>query len=330
MKMTFRALLARERQGSIATELVEMDEADLMQGEVTIAVEYSTVNYKDGIALNGPYPVIKQFPLIPGIDLSGTVVESADPRFVAGARVVANSWGLGQTHHGGYGERARLPGDWLVPLPDAISTRTAMALGTAGYTAMLSLLSLEDAGITPERGPVIVTGASGGVGSVAITLLASRGYYVTASTGKPDEADYLCELGASEIIDRFSLSEPGPPMQDERWAGAIDSVGSHTLANVLAQMQYDGHATCCGLAQGIDLPGSLFPFIQRNITLAGIDSVRAPQERRIRAWHRLAEDLDQSKLELATFEIGLAEAPAIAKSILQGAVRGRCVVNLNR
>src|SRR5213080_3171956 len=298
MAMTFKALMAAKTGEKISTSVVEMNEQDLMLGDVTVAVDYSTVNYKDALAISGRTEVIRQFPLIPGIDLAGTVEASSYPGIAVGDRVVANSWGLSQTHHGGYAQRARLKGEWLVKIPAPFSTKDAMAIGTAGYTAMLSVLALEHGGLTPQRGDVLVTGANGGVG---------------ASTGRLEEAAYLRDLGAAEIIDRRTLSEPGAPISRERWAGAVDSVGSHTLVNVLAQTQYRGVVTACGLAQGVDLPGTVLPFILRNVTLAGIDSVNAPQAVRIEAWSRLARDLDLGKLARTTQVVGLTEVPDVVR-----------------
>ncbi len=326
----FRALLTTKGEGGLQTAVVDFPASDLMAGEVTVAVEWSTINYKDGLAITGRAPVISVFPLIPGIDLAGTVEASADGRFKVGDRVLVNGWALSQTHHGGYGQKARVPGDWLIPVPEAFTTREAMAIGTAGYTAMLCVLALEHGGVTPDQGDVLVTGANGGVGSIAIALLSKLGYCVVASTGRLEEADYLKALGAAEVIDRATLSEPGKPIQAERWAGAVDSVGSHTLANVLAQTKYRGAVAACGLAQGMDLPGSVAPFILRNVTLAGIDSVNAPREVRLEAWRRLAEDLDVTKLASTITEVGLAEVPGVAADILQGRVRGRTVVDVNR
>ena len=327
--MTFKALLASKNGDTISTDLVELEEKDLMPGDVTIAVDYSTVNYKDGMALTGRAPIIQTFPLIPGIDLAGTVEESSYPGIEVGDRVVANGWGLSQTHHGGYAQKARLSGDWLVKIPEPLSTWDAMAVGTAGYTAMLSVLTLEHGGVTPDRGDILVTGANGGVGSIAIALLSDLGYRVVASTGRLEEADYLRELGAADVIDRRTLSEPGAPITSERWAGAVDSVGSHTLANVLAQTQYRGVVTVCGLAQGLDLPATVLPFILRNVTLAGIDSVNAPQTVRIEAWSRLARDLNLKKFARTTKVVGLAAVPDIARHILEGKVQGRTVVDVN-
>ena len=327
--MTFKALLATKTGEKISASVVEMAEQDLMPGDVTVRVDYSTVNFKDAMALSGVVDVIKQFPLIAGIDFAGTVEASSYPGIAVGDRVVANSWGLSQTHHGGYAQKARVKGEWLVKIPAPFSTKDAMAIGTAGYTAMLSVLALEHGGLTPQRGDILVTGANGGVGSIAIAILSDLGYRVIASTGRLDESDYLRSLGAAEIIERRTLSEAGAPIASERWAGAVDSVGSHTLANVLAQTKYRGVVTACGLAQGMDLPASVLPFILRNVTLAGIDSVNAPQEARIQAWSRLARDLDLRKLARTTQVVGLAEVPAVAGRLLAGKVRGRTVVDVN-
>lgn len=327
--MTFKALLTTKPGDAIATHLVDFKDEDLMPGDVTVVIEYSTVNYKDALALSGRSPVIRQFPLIPGIDFAGIVETSSNPGFAAGDRVLVNGWGLSQTHHGGFAQKARVSGDWLVKVPEAFSTQQAMAIGTAGYTAMLSVLALEHGGLSPERGDILVTGASGGAGSVAIALLSGLGYRVIASTGRQEEADYLHELGATQVIDRQTLSEAGAPVGKERWAGVVDSVGSHTLANALAQTQYRGVVAAFGLAQGADLPGSVLPFILRNVTLAGIDSVNAPQSARVQAWSRLARDLDVDKLARTTQVVGLAEVPAIAGRVLEGKVRGRTVVDVN-
>ena len=327
--MSFKALLAAKSGTTISTSLVEMEEADLMPGDVTIAVDYSTVNYKDALAVTGRAEIMRRFPLIAGIDFAGTVESSAYPGIAAGDRVVANGWGLSQTHHGGFAQKARVSGDWLVKVPEVFSTREAMAIGTAGYTAMLSVLALEHGGLTPDRGDILVTGASGGAGSVAIALLSGLGYRVIASTGRQEEADYLRDLGAAQVIDRRTLSEASAPIAKERWAGVIDSVGSHTLANALAQTQYRGVVAAFGLAQGADLPGSVLPFILRNVTLAGIDSVNAPQAVRLQAWSRLARDLDVAKLARTTQVVGLAEVPAVAGRVLEGKVRGRTVVDVN-
>lgn len=327
--MSFKALLATRSDDSITAGVVDLTEQDLMPGDVTVAVEYSTVNYKDALALSGRSPVIRTFPLIPGIDLAGVVESSSHPGYAAGDRVLVNGWGLSQTHHGGYAQKARVPGEWLVKIPEAFSSRDAMAIGTAGYTAMLSVLALEHGGVSPDQGDILVTGANGGAGSIAIALLSALGYRVVASTGRLEESDYLKALGAAEIIDRATLSEPGAPIAKERWAGAIDAVGSHTLANVLAQTRYRGVVAAFGLAQGADLPGSVLPFILRNVTLAGIDSVNAPYAAREQAWTRLASDLDLGKLARTTQVIGLAEVPALAGQVLQGRVQGRTVVDVN-
>lgn len=327
--MTFKALLVTKTGDKNSASVVDMTEQDLMPGDVSVAVDYSTVNYKDALAITGRADVIRRYPLIAGIDFAGTVEASSHPGIAVGDRVVANGWGLSQTHHGGYAQKARVKGEWLVKLPDAISTRDAMAIGTAGYTAMLSVLALEHGGLTPQRGDIVVTGANGGVGSIAIAILSTLGYRVVASTGRIDEAEYLRDLGAAEIIDRRTLSQPGPPITSERWAGAVDSVGSHTLANLLAQTQYRGVVTACGLAQGMDLPASVLPFILRSVTLAGIDSVNAPLETRVRAWSRLARDLDLDKLARTTCVVGLSDVPAVAIRMLDGQVQGRTVVDVN-
>ncbi len=327
--MTFKALLATKTGDEVSTGMAEMQERDLMDGDVTVAVDYSTVNYKDALATTGRAPVIRRFPLIPGIDFAGTVEESSAPGFAVGDRVVANGWGLSQIHHGGFAQRARVKAEWLIEIPEGLSTKDAMAIGTAGYTAMLCVLALEHGGLTPEHGDVLVTGANGGVGSIAIAILSGLGYRVLASTGRLDEEEYLRGLGASEIIDRHTLSESGAPIASERWAGAVDSVGSHTLANVLAQTRYRGVVAACGLAQGSDLPGSVLPFILRNVTLSGIDSVNAPREVRIQAWSRLARNLDPGKLARTTQVVGLAEVPAVVERMFAGKVQGRTVVDVN-
>lgn len=327
--MTFKALLATKEYGGFSVGLVELDECDLMPGSVTIEVDYSTVNYKDGLAITNRIDIIERFPLIPGADLAGTVEASTYPGIEVGDRVVVNCWGLGQTHHGGFAQKARVPGEWVVKLPDAFTTKDAMAIGTAGYTAMLSILALEHGGITPGSGNILVTGANGGAGSVAIALLSKLGYRVIASTGRPEEADYLRSLGVAEIIDRHTLSEPGAPIASERWSGAIDTVGSHTLANVLAQTRYRGVVAAFGMVQGIDLPGSVLPFILRSVTLAGIDAVNAPHAVRLQAWSRLARDLDLKKLARTAQVIGLADVPAAALRVLEGKVQGRIVVDVN-
>lgn len=327
--MTFKALLASRKDGAISTQIVDMDERDLMPGEVTVSVEYSTVNFKDALAITGRTEIIRKFPLIAGIDLAGTVETSNYPGIVAGDRVVINGWELSQSHHGGFAQKARVKGEWLIKIPAPFSTRDAMAIGTAGYTAMLCVMALEHGGLNPQRGDVLVTGANGGVGSLAIAILSDLGYRVIASTGRIEEADYLRGLGAVDIIDRRTLSDPGAPLADERWAGAVDSVGHHTLANVLAGTRYRGVVAACGVAQGAGLPGSMLPFIRRNVTLAGVDSVNAPQATRVEAWSRLARDLDLEKLSRTTREVGLADVPAVVARIFEGQIQGRTVVDVN-
>lgn len=326
--MTFRALLTSKTAEGVSTALTDMEPADLGVGDVTVAVEYSTVNFKDGLALSGGR-IMQSFPMIGGVDFSGTVEASDSAAYKPGDKVILNGWGLSQTHNGGYSQKARVPAEWLIPLPGKFTTRDAMAIGTAGYTAMLCVMALEQNGLTPARGDVLVTGANGGVGSIAISLLSQLGYRVIASTGRAEEGDYLRGLGAADIIDRATLSAAGKPIGSERWAGAVDSVGSFTLANVLAQTKYRGVVAACGLAQGMDLPGSVAPFILRNVTLAGIDSVNTPREVRLEAWQRLARDLDAGKLTSTITEIGLGDVPGVAARILKGQVRGRTVVNVN-
>ncbi|MEP0706969.1 MAG: MDR family oxidoreductase [Parvibaculum sp.] len=328
MTGTFRAIRASKGEKAPQVEFANLTEADLMEGDVTVAVDYSTVNYKDGLALTGAAPIIRAWPLIPGIDFSGKVEKSDNPKFKPGDRVVLNGYGVGEGHSGGYAQKARVKGDWLVKLPDAISNEQAMAIGTAGYTSMLSVLALEKNGVK-SGSDVVVTGAAGGVGSVAIAILAKLGYRVIASTGRASEADYLKGLGADEIIDRNELSSPAKPLGKERWAGAVDCVGSHTLANVLSMTKYGGTVAACGLAQGMDLPSSVAPFILRGITLAGIDSVMAPMEKREEAWKRLATDLDMKKLEAMAFRAKLDDVPKLAADILAGKVRGRAVIDVN-
>jgi acrylyl-CoA reductase (NADPH) len=325
---TFKALrIDKADKGTTAT-ITQFDEAELMDGDVTVAVEWSTLNYKDGLALTGKAPVVRRFPMIAGIDFAGTVLQSSNPAWKAGDKVVCNGWGMGETHLGAYAEKARVKGDWLVKLPDGISTRDAMAIGTAGYTAMLSVMALEDHGLKPAAGPVVVTGAAGGVGSVATAILGKLGYHVIASTGRASEADYLKHLGAAEIIDRAELSAAPRPLNKERWAGGVDSVGSTTLANLLSMTKYGGAIAACGLAAGMDLPASVAPFILRGVCLLGIDSVMCPIERRKAAWARLAQDLDKSKLTEITSEISLDQVQAEGAKILAGQVRGRIVVKI--
>lgn len=326
----FKAILIEKDNAGYRAGLTEMDDARLPDGDVTVRVAYSSLNYKDGLAITGKGPVVRSFPMVPGIDLVGTVEASSHAAYQAGDTVVLNGWGVGEVHWGGLAQRARLKGDWLVPLPAAFTPRQAMAIGTAGYTAMLCVLALERHGVTPDKGEILVTGAAGGVGSVAVALLARLGYTVVASTGRAAEADYLKSLGAAEIIDRNLLSVPGKPLARERWAGAVDTVGSHTLANVCAAMKYRGVVAACGLAQGADLPATVMPFILRGVTLTGVDSVYCPRPDRLEAWQRLARDLDPAVLESLTTEIGLDEAVAVATELMAGQVRGRVVVDVNR
>ena len=309
--------------------LTAIDEAQLQEGDVTVKVDYSTLNYKDGLAITNKSPVVRKWPMVPGIDFAGTVEQSSHADYKAGDKVILNGWGVGETHWGGLAQKARVKGDWLVPLPSQLTTKQAMALGTAGYTAMLCVMRMEQLGVTKDQGEILVTGASGGVGSVAIAILSEWGYQVVASTGKLNEADYLKSLGATEVIDRATLSAPGKPMQKERWAGVVDSVGSHTLANACAQTKYGGVVTACGLAQGLDLPGSVAPFILRGVTLAGIDSVMAPKALRVKAWGKLGCNIVASKLDAITQEIGLGDAIAAAGDLMAGKIRGRVVVNVN-
>jgi acrylyl-CoA reductase (NADPH) len=323
-----KAIVIEKIEGGSKATLTDFDEAQLMDGDVTVRVEYSTINYKDGLAITGKAPVVRRWPMIAGVDLAGTVESSSNPKWQAGDKVVLNGFGLGETHLGAYAEKVRVKGDWLVRLPEGISAHDAMAIGTAGYTAMLSVLALERHGIAPSRGPAIVTGAAGGVGSVAVSLLSKLGYHVIASTGRTAEAGYLKSLGAAEIIDRAELSAPAKPIAKERWAAGIDSVGSTTLANVLSMTKYDGAIASCGLAQGMDLPSSVAPFILRGVSLLGIDSVMCRMEWRREAWQRLARDLDREKLKTMATEIPLAKVIETAPGILAGKVRGRIVVRI--
>lgn len=325
---TFKAIRIDKTDDGSQAALVDFDEQDLMPGDVTVRVTHSTVNYKDGLALTGRAPIVRQFPMIGGIDLAGYVETSAHPRFQPGDAVVLNGFGLSETHFGGYAEKARVKGDWLVHLPKAISPAQAMAIGTAGFTAMLSVLALEHHGLAPDSGPAVVTGAAGGVGSIAIALLAEAGWHVIASTGRREEANYLKELGASEIMPREELSQPGRPLGPERFAAGVDCVGSHTLVNLLAQMKYDGAVAASGLAQGMDLPGSVAPFILRGVALLGINSVSCPMPRRTEAWARLASDLDPALLAKMTRTIPLVEVIEVAPKILAGEIRGRLVVDI--
>jgi len=325
---TFKAIRIDKADKGTTAALTQFDEADLMDGDVTVRVEWSTLNYKDGLALTGKAPVVRRFPMIAGIDFAGTVEHSSNPQWQAGDRVVCTGWGMGETFLGAYAEKARVKADWLVRLPDGMSARDAMAIGTAGFTAMLAVMALEKHGVMPQSGPVVVTGAAGGVGSVAIAVLAKLGFHVIASTGRLAETDYLNSIGATEVIDRAELSGPAKPLARERWAGGVDSVGSTTLANLLSMTKYGGAIAACGLAAGMDLPSSVAPFILRGVCLLGIDSVMCPLELRKAAWNRLARDLEPKKLAGITQEIGLDEVIALAPQILAGQVRGRVVVKL--
>jgi acrylyl-CoA reductase (NADPH) len=326
---TFQAIVIEKTDGGQKVGLTDFDEKDLMEGDVDVRLEWSTINYKDGLAITGKAPVVRRFPMIPGVDFAGTVEASSDPQWKPGDKVILNGWGVGETHLGAYAKKARVKGEWLVALPETMRTREAMAIGTAGYTAMLAVMALERYGIAPDRGPVVVTGAAGGVGSVAIAILAKLGYQVTASTGRVQEADYLKGLGATEIIDRKELAGPAKPLAKERWAAGIDAVGSTTLANILSMTRYHGAVAACGLAGGMDLPASVAPFILRGVSLLGIDSVMCPVEKRREAWKRLATDLDRATLSALTSEIALSDVIATAPRILAGQVRGRIVVNLS-
>ncbi|MER9232477.1 oxidoreductase [Mesorhizobium sp. M0622] len=329
MPETFKAILvSRDAEKKQSVAVTELTEADLMEGDVTVAVEATTVNYKDGLAITGKAPVIRRWPLVPGIDFAGTVISSSNPDWRKGDRVILNGWGVGETHFGAYAGRARVKGDWLVPLPDGMSPHDAMAVGTAGYTAMLCVIALERHGIVPDRGPVVVTGAAGGVGSVAVSILSSLGYHVIASTGRSAERPYLIDLGAAEVISRDELTQPAKPLAKERWAGGVDAVGSHTLANVLSMTSYGGAVAACGLAGGMDLPASVAPFILRGVSLLGIDSVMAPKAVRIEAWRRIGTDLDHAKLASLSTSIGFDGIIGAAHDIIEGRIRGRVVVDM--
>jgi acrylyl-CoA reductase (NADPH) len=325
---TFKAIVIEKSDSGQTVALNDFDETRLMEGDVTVAVEWSTVNYKDGLAVTGKAPVVRKWPMIAGVDFAGTVEQSSNPDWKAGDKVILNGWGLGETHLGAYAQKARVKGDWLVRLPASMSTRDAMAIGTAGYTAMLAVIALERYGLKPESGPLVVTGAAGGVGSVAVAILAKRRFQVTASTGRPQEADYLKRLGAVEIIERKELTGPVRPLAKERWAGGIDSVGSTTLANVLSMIRYRGAVAACGLAGGMDLPTSVAPFILRGVALLGIDSVYRPRADREEAWRRLELDLDRAKLAEMSMEIGLGDVIEAGREIVEGRVRGRIIVKI--
>jgi acrylyl-CoA reductase (NADPH) len=325
---TFKAIRIDKADKGTTVALAQFDEAELMEGDVSLKVEWSALNYKDGLAVTGKAPVVRRFPMIAGIDLAGTVEQSSHPQWKPGDKVICTGWGMGETHLGAYAEKARVKGDWLVRLPEAMSARDAMAIGTAGFTAMLSVLALEKHGLAPKDGPVVVTGAAGGVGSVATAVLSKLGYHVIASTGRMSEADYLRDLGAAEVIDRAELSGPAKPLAKERWAGGVDGVGSTTLANILSMTKYGGAIAACGLAAGMDLPSSVAPFILRGVCLLGIESVMCPIELRKLAWNRLASDLDRGKLTEITHEIGLDGVVEAGAKILAGQVRGRIVVKI--
>ncbi len=326
----FKGILIEKDDTGYRAELKALDDSVLYDGDVTIRVAYSTLNYKDGLAITGKGPVVRRFPMIPGIDLVGTVEQSDSPDYQVGDTVVHTGWGVGEVHPGGLAEKARLKSDWLVPLPAAFTPRQAMAIGTAGFTAMLCVMALERHGVTPGDGAVLVTGAAGGVGGVAVSLLARLGYTVVGVSGRPEECDYIMGLGASEVLDRADFASPAKPIAKERWAGAVDVVGSHTLANVCSMMKYRGVVAACGLAGGMDFPATVAPFILRGVTLAGIDSVMSPRAERLEAWQRLARDLDISKLEMLSREIGLSEAIPVAAELLAGRVRGRVLVDISR
>ena len=324
-----QAILINKDDSGYSAQMSQIEEQQLPEGDVLIQVDYSTLNYKDSLAITGASPVVRNFPMVPGIDFAGTVEHSDHADFKAGDQVVLNGFGVGEGHWGGLAQKARVKGDWLVPLPTAFTPKQAMTIGTAGYTAMLCVMALEQQGVKPDQGEILVTGAAGGVGSVAISLLAKLGYNVVASSGRPEEKDYLLSLGATQVMDRNELSEKGRPLAKERWAGAIDVAGSHTLANICASMKYGGTVAACGLAQGYDLPATVMPFILRGVTLAGIDSVYRPKADRIAAWNRLAEDLDLTHLDAIMTEITLGQALETAQEQMQGLTRGRFVVNVN-
>ena len=326
----FNAILIEKNENQYQSILTQLDESQLPAGNVSIAIDYSTLNYKDGLAICGASPVVRQFPMVPGIDFAGTVEKSADPEFTPGQKVFLNGWGVGEKYWGGLAQKACVSGDWLLPLPEKLSTYDVMAVGTAGYTAMLSIMAIEKHGVLPNSGPVLVTGANGGVGSFAIAFLARLGYEVIASTGRPDKVEYLTKLGASAVIHRDTLSSAGKPLAKEQWAGAIDSVGSHTLANVCAGIRYGGTVAACGLAQGMAFPSSVAPFILRGVTLAGIDSVMCPKIIRQHAWQKISELVDENLINEATTKIGLSEVISTAQNLLEGKIKGRVVVDVNQ
>lgn len=326
----FKGILIEKDDEGYRSALTELDEGQLPDGEVTVRVSYSTLNYKDALAITGKAPVVRRFPMVPGVDLTGTVEHSTHPDYRTGDTVILNGWGVGETHWGGLAQKARLYGNWLVPLPEQFTPKQSMAIGTAGYTAMLCVLALERHGVAPDDGEILVTGAAGGVGSVATAVLSRLGFTVVAMSGRPEETEYLKNLGAAEVLDRATFAAPGKPLGKERWAGAVDVVGSHTLANVCATTKYRGVVTACGLAGGMDFPATVAPFILRGVTLAGIDSVMCPRPERLEAWQRLSTDLDVSKLASISKEIGLTEVLPLASKLLGGEVRGRVVVDVNR
>lgn len=326
----FKGILIQKEEAGIRASLTDLDEGQLPEGDVTVRVSHSTLNFKDALAITGKGPVVRKFPMVPGVDLAGTVEHSTHSNYEAGDAVILNGWGVGERHWGGLAQKARVNGDWLVPLRGRFTPQQAMAIGTAGYTAMLCVLAIERHGVKPEHGEILVTGAAGGVGSVATAILTKLGYHVVAVSGRPEEADYIKSLGAVEILDRAMFASPGKPLGAERWAGAIDVVGSHTLANVCATTRYQGIVTACGLAGGMDFPATVAPFILRGVTLAGIDSVMCPRLKRIEAWRRLSLDLDVSKLTMINQEVGLSEVMPFATKMLNGEVRGRIVVDVNR
>jgi acrylyl-CoA reductase (NADPH) len=329
-KTMFKGILIEKDDAGYRAAVKEIDESQLPEGDVTIRVDYSSLNYKDGLAITGKGPVVRKFPMVPGIDIAGSIEASDNPDYKVGDRVVLNGWGVGETHWGGLAQKARLKGDWLVPLPATFSAQQAVAIGTAGYTAMLCVLALERQGVKPGDGEIVVSGAAGGVGSVAIAVLSKLGHTVVAVSGRPEEADYLKQLGASEVLDRAAFSSPGKPLGKERWAGAVDVVGSHTLANICATMKYRGVVAACGLAGGMDFPSTVAPFILRGVTLVGVDSVMCPRPERLVAWERLGRDLDVAKLGMIAHEVSLAEAIPTAALLMEGKVRGRVVVDVNR
>lgn len=326
----FKSILINKADSDYQVELTESDESILPEGDVVVDIQYSSLNYKDALAITGKSPVVRRFPMIPGIDFVGTVASSSHPEFDEGMPVVLNGWGVGEVHMGGLSQKAKVKGDWLVPLPDSFDAKQAMAIGTAGYTAMLCVLALEHHEVTPDKGDILVTGAAGGVGSVAVSVLSKLGYRVVALTGRPEESEYVTNLGASEIIDRSELSEPGKPLAKERWAGVVDVVGTHVLANACAGTKYGGVVTACGLAGGMDFPATVAPFILRGVSLIGVDSVMCPKYKRLEAWERLGQDLDLSKLGTIANVISLNEAIDTAQDLLDGKVRGRVIVDVNK